>query len=637
MIDKPNSALRQRMIEDMISRRFKESTQKDYLRHVSNFAVFLGRSPDTATAEDVRLFQLHIAKQQIGAATLKATVSGLRFFFNVTLERPELGRHLTGVHQPRKAPVVLNQEEVARLLEAAPGLKYRAAFGVAYGAGLRVSEVVALKVSDIDSKRMTLRVEQGKGQRDRYVMLSPQLLEWLRDWWRAARPQAWLFPGQNPVNPMSARQLSRVVRETAREAGIAKRVSPHTLRHSFATHLLEQNVDIRVIQVLLGHAKLETTALYTRVAVNTIRDVTSPLEKPGRAPGRALAARLTRAACRGLTRGRRHLSRPRRGLAQGQRWPCKPRPIEGDVGDRSLPHRRARRPCRALRGLRAHAHHLQLLPQPPLPKCQAAAARQWLAEREAELLPAPYFHVVFTVPAAIAAIAFQNKAAVYDLLFKAAAETLTTIAADPKHLGARIGLTAVLHTWGSALTHHPHVHIIVPGGGLSPDGRAGSPAGRASSCGARAFAPVPAAVPRRSRHAPRRWPPGLLRRSLALADSRLSPLRSRLCVAPNGSFTPSAPSPGRKPCSPISRATPIAWRSPTAVSSASTARTSLSLERLSRQGKTAGQDQDDDAAERKSSSAVFSCTSCPAASTAFATMGCSPARGAPRISPACAN
>jgi site-specific recombinase XerD len=252
MIDKPSSPLRQRMIEDMTSRRYQEKVQKDYLRHVRNFAVFLGRSPDAATAEDVRLFQLHMAKQQIGAATLKATATALRFFFTVTLERPELARHLTSVHQPRRAPVVLNEEEVARLLEAAPGLKYKAAFGVAYGAGLRVSEVVALKVSDIDSKRMTLRVEQGKGQRDRYVMLSPHLLEWLRDWWRAARPQAWLFPGQNPVNPMSARQLSRVVRDTARAAGIAKRVSPHTLRHSFATHLLEQNVDIRVIQVLLG-------------------------------------------------------------------------------------------------------------------------------------------------------------------------------------------------------------------------------------------------------------------------------------------------------------------------------------------------------------------------------------------------
>jgi site-specific recombinase XerD len=287
MIDKPNSPLRQRMTEDMTARRFKEKVQKDYLRHVENFAAFLGHSPAAATAEDVRLFQLHMANRQIGAPTINSAISALRFFFNVTLERPELVRHLTSVHEPRRAPVVLNQEEVARLLEAAPGLKYKAAFGVAYGAGLRVSEVVALKVSDIDSKRMTLRVEQGKCQRDRYVMLSPQLLEWLRDWWRAARPQAWLFPGQNPVNPMSARQLSRVVRETAREAGIAKRVSPHTLRHSFATHLLEQNVDIRVIQVLLGHAKLETTALYTRVAVNTIRDVASPLEKLKDLAGRA--------------------------------------------------------------------------------------------------------------------------------------------------------------------------------------------------------------------------------------------------------------------------------------------------------------------------------------------------------------
>ncbi len=178
MIDKPNSPLRQRMTEDMTARRFTEKVQKDYIRHVRNFAVFLRRSPDAATAEDVRLFQLHMANRQIGAPTINAAVAALRFFFNVTLERPELARHLAGVHKPRRAPVVLNQEEVARLLEAAPGLKYKAAFGVAYGAGLRVSEVVALKVSDIDSKRMTLRVEQGKGRRDRYVMLSPQLLEW---------------------------------------------------------------------------------------------------------------------------------------------------------------------------------------------------------------------------------------------------------------------------------------------------------------------------------------------------------------------------------------------------------------------------------------------------------------------------
>ncbi len=281
MLDKPISPLRRRMIDDMTARRFKEKVQKDYVRHVRNFAAFLRRSPDTATSEDVRLFQVHMAKQQIGAPTINSAVAALRFFFNVTLERPDLARHLTTVHKPRKAPVVLSQEEVVRLLEAAPGIKYKAAFSVAYGAGLRVSEVVALKVSAIDSERMTLRVEQGKGQRDRYVMLSPQLLGVLREWWKAARPRAWLFPGQNPVNPMTARQLDRAVRAAAHEAGIAKRVSPHTLRHSFATHLLEQNVDIRVIQVLLGHAKLETTALYTRVAVNTIRDVISPLERLG--------------------------------------------------------------------------------------------------------------------------------------------------------------------------------------------------------------------------------------------------------------------------------------------------------------------------------------------------------------------
>jgi site-specific recombinase XerD len=180
------------------------------------------------------------------------------------------------MHEPRKVPVVLSPGEVARFLEAAPGIKYKAALSVAYGAGLRVSEV---KVSDVDSKRMMLRVEQGKGRKDRHAMLSPVLLELLRDWYRIARPQGWLFPGQNPANPMTARQLTRACHAAAHMAEITKRVTPHTLRHSFATHLLEQNIDIRVIQVLLGHAKLETTALYTRVATNTIREVMSPLDR----------------------------------------------------------------------------------------------------------------------------------------------------------------------------------------------------------------------------------------------------------------------------------------------------------------------------------------------------------------------
>jgi integrase/recombinase XerD len=281
MSDKPItiSPLRQRMIDDMTARRFKEKVQKDYVRHVGTFAAFLGRSPDTATSEDLRRFQLHMAQQQISPGSINAAIAALRFFFTVTLERPDLVRPLRTLNEPRKAPVVLSQEEVARLLEAAPGLKYKAALSVGYGAGLRVSEVANLKVSDIDSGRMMLRVEQGKGQRDRDVMLSPQLLQLLREWWKAARPQVWLFPGQNPINPVTARQINRAVTAAKDLAGISKRVSPHTLRHSFATHLLEQGVDIRVIQVLLGHAKLETTALYTRVAVNTIRDIKSPLDR----------------------------------------------------------------------------------------------------------------------------------------------------------------------------------------------------------------------------------------------------------------------------------------------------------------------------------------------------------------------
>ncbi len=273
------SPLRRRMIEDMTVRKFVEKTQKDYVRHVKGFTTFLGRSPDTATAEDLRRYQLHLTERGVRPPSINSVVSALRFFFSVTLDRPEVTKRLTFVAEPRKIPVVLSPEEVTRFLDAAPGPKYKAAFSAAYGAGLRVSEVVALKVSDVDSERMLLRIEQGKGRKDRFAMLSPQLLELLRDWWRIARPQVWLFPGRDRINPLTTRQFNRAVHATTHMAEIAKRVTPHTLRHSFATHLLEQNIDIRVIQVLLGHAKLETTSLYTRVATNTIRTVMSPLDR----------------------------------------------------------------------------------------------------------------------------------------------------------------------------------------------------------------------------------------------------------------------------------------------------------------------------------------------------------------------
>jgi len=275
------SPLRRRMLDDMAMRGLREETQRDYIRFVRSFAAFLGRSPDTATAEDVRRFQIHQAETGVQPPTVNGSVSALRFLFTVTLDRPDLSRRLVLVRQPRKLPAVLSVEEVGRLLEAAPGPKHKAALGTAYGAGLRVSEVVALKVGDIDSTRMLIRVEQGKG---RNAMLSPQLLALLRQWWREGKrrgvmlPEGWLFPGRNCLEPLSTRQLNRAVHEAAEAAGIKKRVSPHTLRHSCATHLLEQDVDIRVIQVLLGHSKLDTTALYARVATKTIRAVTSPLE-----------------------------------------------------------------------------------------------------------------------------------------------------------------------------------------------------------------------------------------------------------------------------------------------------------------------------------------------------------------------
>ena len=279
------SPLRQRMLEDMAMRGLREGTQRDYIRFVRDFASFLGRRPDTATADDVRRFQVHQAESGVQPPTVNCSVSALRFFFTVTLDRPDLSRRLVLARHPRKLPNVLSVEEVGRLLEAASGPKYKAALGTAYGAGLRVSEVAALKVDDIDSTRMLIRVEQGKGRKDRNAMLSPQLLELLRIWWHEGKrrnvmlPHGWLFPGRSAVEPVSTRQLNRAVHEAAEVAGIRKRVTPHTLRHSFATHLLEQDVDIRVIQVLLGHSKLDTTALYARVATKTIRSVTSPIER----------------------------------------------------------------------------------------------------------------------------------------------------------------------------------------------------------------------------------------------------------------------------------------------------------------------------------------------------------------------
>ena len=266
------SPLRQRMIDDMTLRKLGPRTQTAYIRAVKNFTRFFGQSPDAATAEDLRRYQLYLVQQSTSSTTLNATLTGLRFFFEITLDRPGVMKHTSHVHQPRKLPVILSVEEITQLLQAAGSLKYQAALGVSYGAGLRASEVVHLTVTDIDSKRRVIRVEQGKGKRDRYAMLSPALLELLRAWWREGTaqrkvlPGGWLFPGQDPVNHLSARQLNRAFHRALDAAEINKRVTLHGLRHAFATHLLEQREDSRVIQVLLGHQTLDNTARYTQVA-----------------------------------------------------------------------------------------------------------------------------------------------------------------------------------------------------------------------------------------------------------------------------------------------------------------------------------------------------------------------------------
>jgi len=273
------SPLRRRMIEDMTVRNLSPATQRSYIHAVAKFSRYFGCSPDRLDIEDVRAYQVQLVARGISWPALNQTVCALRFFYGVTLGQSELPERIPYAREPRKLPLVLGADEVVRFLEAVPGLKSRTALTTAYAAGLRASEAVRLKVSDIDSGRMMIRIEEGKGAKDRYAMLSPQLLTILRGYWRLARPRQWLFPGRDGDRPLDPQVLHAACRSAYKAAGLAKRVTVHTLRHSFATHLLEAGTDIRIIQVLLGHSNLSTTARYTRVASTTIRNTASPLDR----------------------------------------------------------------------------------------------------------------------------------------------------------------------------------------------------------------------------------------------------------------------------------------------------------------------------------------------------------------------
>jgi integrase/recombinase XerD len=281
------SPLRQRMIEDMNSRKLGAHTQKSHIYSCKRFAAFLQRSPDTATAEDIRLFQLHLAETGLSIGNRNRIMTGVRFLFRVTLRRLDLAAEIYHIREPQKIPLVMSADETRRLLAVASSLKARVLLSLGYGCGLRAGEVVRLKVKHIDSAQRIIRVEQAKGRKDRNVMLSPETLDLLREWW-TVRPwrydagtplqERWLFPGNRAGKPMTTRQLSRLFHEAADAAGIKKSVTLHALRHSFATHLLERGTDIRIIQALLGHDKLDTTARYTRVATGMIASIESPLD-----------------------------------------------------------------------------------------------------------------------------------------------------------------------------------------------------------------------------------------------------------------------------------------------------------------------------------------------------------------------
>src|SRR5882672_193487 len=280
MTIQPITPLRQRMIEDMTIRRLKDRTQDFYQRSVAKYAQHFHRSPDELDYEHVRQYQLHLVQSGFKAGYVNRTMSALRFFYKVTMGRRDALEMIPLAKEPKTLRQVLTPEEVVRLIEAAPSRKYRCAFSVAYGAGLRSSELVSLKVSDIDSARMVLRIEDGKGGKDRLAKLSPQMLKELRAWWKIDKPKVFLFPNRfKAADHISGRQYHRACRDAAIRARIERSVHPHMLRHSFATHLLDQGVDIRVIQAMLGHKNLETTAIYARVSPKLIQSVEGPLDR----------------------------------------------------------------------------------------------------------------------------------------------------------------------------------------------------------------------------------------------------------------------------------------------------------------------------------------------------------------------
>ncbi len=449
--------LRKRMLEELQRRNYSEKTIRGYLRTVEQFAKHFGKAPDKLGPDDLRSYQAYLlTERKLAVGSVVARVAALRFFFVRTLKRREFWEDLPypkDSKDRRRLPTVLSLEEVARLIDAAGNLMHRTMLMMLYATGLRRAELCHLKVSDIDSERMVIHVREGNGGRDRDVLLTPKLLETLREYWRWMKPKSYLFPGTvkgwRADVPITEKIVWQAVNEAAKRAEITKHVSPHSLRHCFATHMLEAGADLRTIQVLLGHAKLAHTTVYLHLSRRHLQAVPSPLEAI------EVADIVRRTGNSFWEQQQSHLAWPHRKVLDAIAR-CRTAAL-GGLRDQCV-----RCGHQAISFNSCRNRHC--------PKCQANARAKWLAARSAELLPVPYFHVVFTLPHELSALVLQNKRLLYDLLYRTSAATMLELARDPKHLGADIGFLGVLHTWGQNLEHHPHVHYIVPAGGLALDG-----------------------------------------------------------------------------------------------------------------------------------------------------------------------
>src|SRR5260370_3625408 len=468
----PVTHLRKIMLEELQRRNYAQHTTRSYIRTVEDFARHFNCSPDRLGPRHIREYQADLfERRKLSASSVAVRLAALRFFDCKARKRTWSMADTPDPKGAHRLPAILSQEEVAQLIQAAGTSFHRTLLMTLYATGVRRAELTHLKVRDIDSKRMVIHVQGGKGRKDRDVMLSPKLLEALREYWRGLqrKPSAWLFPGNRwhtGDTPLDTKVVCNACKEAAQRAGLQKDVHPHTLRHCFATHLLEDGADLRTIQILLGHNDLKETARYLHLSQRHLHAAASPLDSlplEGPSPQEEQMARpplevadLVRAAGDAFIERNRHWLRWKHIKVLLAIRRCRTAALGWHLDECTRCGYRAAISYNSCRNRHC-------------PKCQIAAPERWIAARRQEPLPTRCLHVVFTLPHRLAPLVLQNKKVLYGLLFRTSAETLLEVARNPQHLGAEIRFFTVLHTWRQKLNIHPHVHCVVPAGGLPPD------------------------------------------------------------------------------------------------------------------------------------------------------------------------